>query len=138
MGQLMREYLPALLAEIAEIAGLDAALAVARAKGGVPARFASRLGPENWLVEAVGMEKAKLLSDHFTSGRGRIEFDIPLGPTGSYKRDQLARAQAMQKAIASGRKTVETARALGVTRRSVQRFKAKRSQDKDPSQTELF
>lgn len=134
----MREHLPALLAEIAEVAGLDAALAVADAKGGINARFCSRLGPENWLVKAVGMEKAKLISDHFTSGRGRIEFDIPLGPTGSYKRDMLARARAMQQALASGEKTNHTARRLGITRRSVQRFKLKLGEAKDPDQPDLF
>lgn len=134
----MREHLPALLAEIAEVAGLEAALAVARAKGGVPARFCSRLGPENWLVQAVGMEKAELLSQHFTSKRGRIEFDIPLGPTGSYKRDMMARAEAMQRALASGQKTTHTARALGITRRSVQRFNEKLGTVKDPDQPDLF
>jgi hypothetical protein len=134
----MREHLPALLKEIAEVAGLDAALAVAQAKGGITARFGSRLAPENWLVEAVGMEKAQLLSDHFTSGRGRIEFDIPLGPTGSIKRDMLARAEAMRKALESGHKTTHTARHLGITRRSVQRFNAKCATVKDPDQQDLF
>jgi hypothetical protein len=134
----MRDHLPALLAEIAEVAGIDAALAIAQARGGITARFASRLGPENWLVQAVGMEKAQLLSDHFTSGRGRIEFDIPLGPTGSYKRDMLARAEAMRKALASGQKTTQTARHLGITRRSVQRFKARCTAVKDPDQSDLF
>lgn len=133
----MREHLPALLAEIAEVAGLEAALAIAAAKGGIPARFCSRLGPENWLVTAIGREKAELLSEHFTSKRGRIEFDIPLGPTGSYKQQQQARAAAMQRAIENGQRTTHTARGIGITRRSVQRFKA-RLAEKDPDQDELF
>ncbi|MGL5447463.1 MAG: hypothetical protein ACRDBL_09155 [Rhabdaerophilum sp.] len=134
----MREHLPALLAEIADVAGLDAALAIAQAKGGINARFCSRLGPENWLVEAVGMEKAKVISDHFTSGRGRIEFDIPLGPTSSYKQAMLARARAMQRALASGETTNHTARSVGITRRSVQRFKLRLAEDEDPDQRDLF
>lgn len=133
----MRDELPALLAEIAEVAGLDAALAIADAKGGIVVRIASRLKPENWLVECVGMEKAKLISEYFTAGRG-LDLLIPLGPTGSYKRDQQRRAQAYQRALASGNNIQQIARQVGVTRRSVERFKKRLSTTGNTDQGDLF
>lgn len=133
----MREHLPALLAEIAEIAGIDAALAIAEAKGGIQGRITSQLRPGNWLVKCVGMEKAKLISAHFLAGRGRIDLDIPLGPTGSVKADIRRRAIAYQKALADGHTVFKTARMIGVTRRSVQRFKA-RMNERDEDQGDLF
>lgn len=132
----MRDALPGILAEIAEIAGLDAALKVAEAKGGTVARVPSRVRAENWLVKAVGMEKAQAIAAHFTSGRG-IDLLIPLGPTGSYKRDMARRAEAYHRALASGANTQQTARLVGVTRRSVERFKG-RLKTSDDNQGDLF
>lgn len=132
----MRDALPGILGEIADVAGLDAALAVAQTKGGTVARIAAKLSDENWLVKAVGIENAQRISAHFTAGRG-IDLLIPLGPTGSFKRDQARRAEAYTRALASGRNVQETARIVGVTRRSVERFRA-RPRDDDPDQGNLF
>lgn len=133
----MRDHLPGLLAEIAEIAGLEAALKVAEAKGGNVARFASRLTPENWLVKAVGMEVAQKISAEITSGRG-IDLLVPLGPTGSYKRDMQRRAGAYHQALANGAKISQIARQVGVTRRSVERFRAKLRDADNDDQGSLF
>lgn len=134
----MRDQLPALLAEIAEIAGLDAALAIAAAKGGILARIPSRLQPGNWLVKAVGMEKAEIISKHFTSGRGRIDLDIPLPPTNSYKQFLRQRSRSYERALAETNNIFQAARASGTTRRTIQRFNIRKRGGKSTDQGSLF
>jgi hypothetical protein len=119
------EALPALLAEIAEVAGLDAALAIARVKGGQEVFVPARLSDQHWLVEAVGRARAEIIADHFTSGRGRIKLDIPLGPAGSYLAERRRRARLLADAIAEGASANQAAQRAGLTRRSVLRAKAR-------------
>lgn len=132
--------LPALLAEIAEIAGLDAALKVAEAKGGTRAYFvaAARLTDSNWLVKAIGRELAEKVSDHLVSARVGVEIMVPLGTTGSYLRDQRRRREAVARALAAGADANTAARQAGITRRSVQRQKAKARAEEDKKQGRLF
>lgn len=134
----MRDHLPALLAEIAEIAGLDAALAIADAKGGILARIPSRLKPDNWLVKAVGMEKAEIISKHFTSGRGRIDLDIPLPPANSYRQFLRQRSQSYERALAETNNIFQAARTAGTTRRTIQRFNVRKRGGKPTDQGSLF
>lgn len=115
--------LPQLLSEIAEVAGISAALAVAEAKGGQEVFIAAHLKPDNWLVQAVGMEKARLISDHFCSGRARLKVTIPLGPSGSYLAERRRRAKAMAEALQAGASANDIARAAGVTNRTARRFR---------------
>ena len=130
--------LPALLAEIAEVAGIDAALAIAEAKGGQAVTIPSRLRPDHWLITAIGRERAEQLSDHFCSGRSRAQLDIPLGPTGSYFADRRRRAVAVAQALAAGATASEAARRAGITRRSVHRQKAQKQRQRDRDQGSLF
>lgn len=117
--------LPPLLAEIAEVAGLDAALAIAEAKGGQEVFVVSRLRPDNWLVQAVGMEKAGRISTHFCSGRYRQKLAIPFGPKGSYLAERRRTARAMGEALSLGATANQMAKAAGVTNRSARRFRSK-------------
>jgi hypothetical protein len=121
----MRDQLPPLLAEIAEVAGLDAALAIAAAKGGQEVFFVSRLTDDNWLVQAVGREKAMLLSDHFTSGRGRIKMNIPLGPIGTYAQARRMAIKRVREALDQGASLNQAAAQAGITARSVSRYKSR-------------
>lgn len=120
--------LPALLAEIAEVAGLEAALAIAEAKGGQQVFVVSRLRPDNWLVKAVGRAKAEAISEHFCSGRYRQKLDIPFGPKGSYLAERRRIARALAEAQSQGASANEMAQAAGVTNRSARRFRAKQRQ----------
>jgi len=117
--------LPALLAEIAGVAGIDAALAIAEAKGGQEVFVVARLKPENWLVRAVGLQRAQLLSDHFCSGRSRQKLTIPLGPAGSYNALRQRTAKALGDAASRGASANEMAAAAGVTERTARRFRKK-------------
>ncbi|MDX3805142.1 MAG: helix-turn-helix domain-containing protein [Bosea sp. (in: a-proteobacteria)] len=120
--------LPPLLAEIAEVAGIDAALAIAEAKGGQEVFIVSRLRPDNWLIAAVGRDKAERISAHFCSGRYRQKLSIPFGPKGSYLAERRRRARALAEALSGGATANEMAKAAGVTNRSARRFRTKQRQ----------
>jgi hypothetical protein len=83
------------------------------------------LKPDNWLVQAVGMETAQLLSAHFCSGRYRQKLNIPFGPTGSYLAERRRAARAMAETASRGGSLNEMAAAARVTNRSARRFRAK-------------
>lgn len=121
--------LPALLAEIADIAGIESALAVARAKGGQEVFIASRLDSSNWLVQAVGLDKAKLISQHFCSGRSRQKLSVPLGPAGGYLAERRRRAKLMREAVEQGASANEIAAAARVTNRTARRFRSRLNSD---------
>ncbi len=130
------QYLPGVLAEIAEVAGLDAALKVAEAKGGHLAYFPRVPKPDHWLVDLVGTERAVLICERVAPGDGGVQESVPLGPTGS--RAKMWRR--MHEMIDEGRPKPEIVRTLGVHRATVQRHKNGHSgQPKsDPDQGELF
>lgn len=125
--------MPGALGEIAELVGLDAAVKVAEAKGGTRAFIARRPKPGSWLVQAVGQEIADRIAVHFTNGRAGIEIEFPVGPAGSYVRQRRARAQRMNALTQEGLSSDRIAREVGITRRNVNRFKAK-LRDDDSSQ----
>ncbi len=108
--------LPGILAEIAEAAGIDAALAVARAKGGGRAYFPETPRPQSWLVEAVGADRAAVIGRLFASGRGGIELEVPGGPALAC----VARWREIYRRLAAGQSKPEIARALGISHRTVQ------------------
>lgn len=135
----MRDHLPALLAEIADLTDVATALAIADAVGGTTTTIVSRLSPDNWLVQTVGLDKAKLISHHFTSGKARVKLFVPLGPTaGSYKAERRRRAEALLKAQEEGLSAVQTAKRAGITDRSVFRFRARLGGKSDKDQGRLF
>jgi hypothetical protein len=114
--------LPRLLEEIKTVAGLPAALKIAHEKGGGRASIPAKLKADHWLVELLGMETAEKIAFHFTSGRGSVEIEVPLGPVGT-----IAKARhVMGKMIEGGSASSDAiARATGMSRRTVLRKKKK-------------
>lgn len=112
--------LPKLLEEIRIVAGLSAALKIAHEKGGGRISMPAKLKDGHWLVELLGREAAEKLAFHFTSGRGSVELEIPLGPAGT-----IAKARrTMGKMIEDGEASDDAiARATGMSRRTVLRKK---------------
>jgi len=136
----MTDYgLPYILEEIAQIAGLDAAREVARAKGGRRAwiPLAQNLDEDHWLTKAVGHETAVKICRHFQTNKG-IELDIPFGPFGGYLEQQRARAHAMRRAVEDGATIDGIAQAAGVDRSSAKRFKRRLRRNADLGQGDLF
>lgn len=128
-------YLPAVLAEIADAAGLPAALAIADHCGGTKTHLPGRAPEGHWLVELVGREAADKICNHFRSRDGGVTLRIPLGPKGFYNQARR-RAEEM---IEQGKSSRAIASALGIHQRSVERYRA-RAKDigKDSRQGRLF
>lgn len=126
--------LPGVLAEIAEIAGEAAALAVAGAKGGrrayIPA--AGNLTRDHWLVEAVGLDAARKIAMRLGGG----EVPIPLGPAGSRARIW----HIIREGIEAGLTAPEIAARVGVDEKTVRRHRNGHSgvRRTDPRQRDLF
>lgn len=124
----MNEFagLPLVIAEIAEVAGLDAAWALARSKGGQQVFIPARIKADHWLSKLVGFDAAQKICEHYsTNGRGD-DILIPMAST-------ARKAQALQRAMASGLKVDQAAAAAGVHRRTVFRHR-RRAKDAAPAQ----
>jgi hypothetical protein len=109
-------WLPTLLAEIAEVAGLDAALTLAAAKGGIEIYVPVRTSDDHWLVAAIGREATDKLCRRYPGSR----LTLPLGPGGSL----AAIRRTVGRMIDEGRSETEIARAVGYTTRGVRKRKA--------------
>lgn len=113
--------LPQVIAEIAEVAGPDAAWALARARGGQRVFVPAEAENGHWLVELVGMEAARVICKHFsTNGRGG---DVLIPMASAARRRELFDRTLREHKVDSA------AAILGVHRRTVQRHR-KRMRDK--------
>lgn len=113
---LVDNSLPGLLAEIAEVAGLEAALQVAGSRGGILSYFPARPKENHWLSLCVGPEKAQVIAAHLASGHGGVELLVPIGPSKS----KIARWRKIRDMIEAGHSKRVIARVCGVHERTVQ------------------
>ena len=86
--------LPGILADIAEVAGEDAAIAVARVRGGTPIYVPPVPSADHWLSELIGHDRAIAVCDLLTGGVGPRRVDLPLGPVG-FQASTRAKADAL-------------------------------------------
>lgn len=121
--------LPQTLQEIARVAGVPAALALSRDKGGSVVYIPADPADDHWLIGCVGAEAARAIAAEF----GNCRVLIPLAGNRFYAR--AARAAALM--IEEGASTSETARQLGIHVRTVFRHK-KRMRSDDDDQGALF
>ncbi len=129
------EGLPARLAEIAGVIGLEGALLIARARGGARLSIPSRVTPESPVAQIVGLERAQALSAYYTSGHTSQEIEIPLGPTGA----RAEHVRAIWRLLDEGVSSEEIARRLRIASRTVRRHKARSGgRTRDRRQSELF
>ncbi len=113
--------LPGVLADIADIAGEDAALAVAAARGGTQIYIPPSPDRDHWLSRLVGIQAAKAIADRLTCGVGGMRVELPLGPKG-----HAARVRAkVDRMIQDNRSERDIALATGYTIRGVRKRKAK-------------
>jgi hypothetical protein len=123
-------WLPPLYREIAEHAGLEPTLGLARAKGGqrVYVPLDARIAP--WLVQAMGEDGAAALVKMF----GGEAIDLPGDPSAGQK----ARVRRIRQMIAQGESANAVAAAVGSSRRHIFWHKAQmRERDLD-RQPDLF
>ncbi|MGO4872767.1 MAG: hypothetical protein ACLPGW_19545 [Roseiarcus sp.] len=113
-------WLANLYREIAEGAGLEAALGLAKARGGLRVSVPRNPRAAPWLSEAMGEKGAALLCDLY----GGELIDLPADPVSG--QGQNARVRRIRAALREGALSAnEIARMAGVTRRAVFVNKAK-------------
>ncbi|MFZ5749077.1 MAG: hypothetical protein ACOY45_15640 [Pseudomonadota bacterium] len=126
--------LPGVLAEIAAIAGVDAALAIAEARGGTQIYIPPAPDADHWMSRLVGHDAATAIAQQLTCGVGGMRLDLPLGPRG-----HAARIRAeVDRLIRAGRSERDIALATGYTIRGVRRRAAKVRAGEDDRQLPLF
>ncbi len=127
--------LPGILADIADIAGNDAAYKIASAVGGTRVSIPPRAVEGHWLTELLGYDVADTICRGLATldpeGRMRGVRDemVPRGPAAILK---VARRRAAE-ALESGKSAREAARISGLHERTIWRMKAK-----DDDQGSLF
>lgn len=129
-------HLPAILAEIAEAAGFDAAMLIAAAKGGTRAYFPAFPEPDHWLTKLVGDDRARAIGTALAPGRSGIELEVPMGPSLS----QAKRWRMIIDMSAEGQSKPAIARAAGVHHKTVQRILNGKRRTVEPTlaQKDLF
>lgn len=128
----MKDALPALLAEIAEVIGVAATLRLADARGGGRVTIPSRAPEGHWLPGLLGRDAADRLCAHFRTlspeGAARgVELDLPRGPTGTLASARRRMAQSMD----AGSSAEAAARSAGMSRRTAYRMKKRGGGDDD-------
>jgi hypothetical protein len=138
----MSDYsdLPGLLADIAEVAGLEAAMILAETVGGTRVTIPARAGDDHWLVRTVGKTAAEAICDHFRTlsaeGReaGARHIVIPKGPAGCLDKAR----RRMAKELLDGASAREAARRAGLSERAAFRMRARMRDDENSPQGRLL
>lgn len=133
------DWLPPLLAEIADVAGLPAALALAEARGGSRITIPARPGPDHWIVKTIGPEAAERLCAHFRTGVGGTKgaiLELPVGPSGTAAQTRAKIDALLRKGVSADQIAVS----MRVHRTTVFRRKSRIDPDPkhDPRQTSMF
>jgi hypothetical protein len=123
--------LPGLIVELAEVAGLSAALALATARGGNRVYIPARAADDHWLVQLLGREAAGKIMDYYATG---VELDLPRGPTG-LRAETWRRLYRM---LDEGASSSQITRALGISRDMVKYHRARLRTQAVTSQMSLF
>jgi hypothetical protein len=126
--------LPGILAEIAEVAGEDAALDIAAVRGGTQVYIPPVPPEDHWICQLIGREVALRVCDRLTCGLSGRRVDLPLGPTGAAARVR-AKVDAM---LGEDRSDRDIARATGYTTRGIQMRRKKLGVRRNDGQLSLF
>lgn len=133
--------LPEVLREIAEVAGLEAAMKLAWQHGGTEVRIPRKVGAKHWLVTCVGKTAADRICDHFqvrdADGRpiGNFRVLIPLAGTGVMAQ---AKRKLVQELRAGNLSVRAAARKCGLHERTGWRVKAQLQHPGTDVQPDLF
>lgn len=130
-------WLPQTLDEIAQIAGVEAALSLADARGGSRISIPSRVKTDHWLIKTVGKEAADKICEFYRTGyngtKGAV-IDLPTGPSSSASKTRR-KVDAM---IRDGVSADKIAVSAGVHRNTVFRRKRKMKLPEYNPQPDLF
>lgn len=107
--------LPGLLAEIEELIGRHSAIKFAAACGGTRIYMPAHVAHDHWMVGAIGIGAARVLSSHFADRSHGLSLDIPKIPI-AIRIAELDR---------TGASSSEIALQLGIHQRTVHRNRRK-------------
>ena len=126
--------LPGVLGEIADAAGIDAALAVADARGGTQVYIPPDPPADHWLTVLIGADAARAVADRLTCGVGGLRVDLPLGPAGCAAR---MRAE-VDRLLGEGRSERDIALATRYSIRGIRKRRARLGLGHDDRQLSLL
>lgn len=129
-----RLALPGVLRQIANVAGEEAALAIAAVRGGTQVYFPPRPANDHWLCQLIGPEAAEKVCDELTCGVGPLRVDLPLGPCGHAAKAR-AKVDAM---LGEQRSERDIALATGYTIRAIRRRRARLGPAREDRQLRLI
>ncbi|MBB5987413.1 hypothetical protein [Sphingobium lignivorans] len=121
-----RALLPGVLAEIADVAGEDAARAILDEHAGQRIYLPAAPRPDHWLCALIGHDQAVAVCDRLTAGVAHIVIEIPLADRGTARQLQ-ARIDQM---IREGKSESDIVRATRVSVRTVRRRRARIRDDR--------
>lgn len=124
----MAERLPQILQEVADLAGLGAALQLASARGG--RRLYVPQQPTDQFIADIGAKAARALSELYPNEI----INVPLGPEGVLKRARRIAEEALERGASAG----EAAALSGFSERMMYIRKAKRRARETSDQDDLF
>lgn len=122
--------LPLVIAEIAEVAGVEAAWAMSQAFGGQTIYIPRESSPGHWLTELIGIEAATKICKHYRAGNAGVQVLIPLAKNHAAK-------QRLIKALEAGMSATQAASVAGMHERTAFRTRKKLG-EKDDRQGKLF
>lgn len=121
--------------ELVDVLGDAAALRLVSDLGGTRFYVPKRIGVDNPIAQAIGIEAAQVLADHIATGIGGLAVEIPRGPAGamaSYRRALLKLAST------PGLSEQQIARQMKVHARTVRRARATLRDRSASDQGDLF
>lgn len=124
------DHLPVVIAEIAEVAGIDVAWKIAQSQGGRMVYIPTKANDAHWLVQLVGRVAADKICEYYAISNSGIRILIPLGR-------QSEQRQRLSAALESGLSAPQAASMAGVHVRTAYRAR-RRVRQSDKSQTDLF
>lgn len=135
-------WLPPTLQEIAEVAGLDAALAMANARGGSRISLPAKPKPGHWLIEAVGEEAAQKICAHYATGYGGTSgasLVLPLPPNMDLRRRRMRIDEMLANGVSADKIAVATrTHRTTVFRRQARKRERKHHRPDTSRQSDLF
>lgn len=129
----MRLY--GILAEIADVAGEDAAMAIANAVGGAAVYIPPVPTNDHWMCRLIGRDEAKAVCERLTCGQGRPRrLEMPLGPASS----QAKRRALLDSMLGEDRSDRDIVLRTGYTVGAVRKRRRKLGIRRNDGQLSLF
>lgn len=119
-----KSRLPAVLAELVDVAGPEAAWALIRVRGGTTVYLPREVGADHWLSQAVGVDAAAKICRHFSAGSSGMHLSLPTAGVRSPR-------QRLVQELRNGASAAQAALAAGMTERSAYRHRARLKDDDD-------